>query len=213
MNGKDLIPRVVRYRTTLRWIIDRLWGISLRDRLPDSGSGHLAVTPQAHPYSPPTRLWEAADQLRANSGLTSHNTPSLSWGSSFCGLPRLVLLRSDRGLKSHLLPRNAERGARNPQRPGARARTNYRGQRGGDSGGVRMATAAWKSRRLDELGFVDRGKSRHRPRNEATLYGGSYPFIQTADIMAADPYITSYSQTYSEFGLQQSKVCRPIRCA
>lgn len=72
-----------------------------------------------------------------------------------------------------------------------------------------MATAGWKPRRLDELGFVGRGKSRHRPRNETRLYGGPYPFIQTADIMAADPYITSYSQTYSEFGFRQSKMWPP----
>ena len=69
-----------------------------------------------------------------------------------------------------------------------------------------MVKHNWKSFRLDELGFVGRGKSRHRPRNDDRLYGGDYPFIQTADIMAADPYITSYSQTYSEFGLQQSKM-------
>ncbi len=67
----------------------------------------------------------------------------------------------------------------------------------------------WKGFRLDELGFVGRGRSRHRPRNDARLYGGPYPFIQTADIMAADPYITGYSQTYSEFGLQQSKLWPP----
>ena len=69
-----------------------------------------------------------------------------------------------------------------------------------------MANTEWKPCRLDELGFVGRGKSRHRPRNDARLYGGPYPFLQTADIMGADPYITSYSQTYSEFGLQQSKL-------
>jgi type I restriction enzyme S subunit len=66
----------------------------------------------------------------------------------------------------------------------------------------------WKPQRLDSLGFVGRGKSRHRPRNDARLYGGPYPFIQTADIMAADPYITTFSKTYSEFGLQQSKLWR-----
>lgn len=66
--------------------------------------------------------------------------------------------------------------------------------------------AVWTPRRLDELGFVGRGRSRHRPRNDVRLYGGPYPFIQTADIMAADPYITTYSRTYSEFGLQQSKM-------
>ena len=72
-----------------------------------------------------------------------------------------------------------------------------------------IAKGEWKPRRLDELGFLGRGKSRHRPRNEASLYGGPYPFIQTADVMAADPYITSYSQTYSEFGFQQSKMWPP----
>ena len=67
----------------------------------------------------------------------------------------------------------------------------------------------WKPHHLDELGFVGRGKSRHRPRNDARLYGGPYPFIQTADVMNADPYITDYSQTYTEFGLQQSKLWPP----
>jgi type I restriction enzyme S subunit len=69
-----------------------------------------------------------------------------------------------------------------------------------------MSHNQWYPRRLDELGFVGRGKSRHRPRNDARLYGGPYPFIQTADIMAADPYITTYSKTYSDFGIQQSKM-------
>lgn len=72
-----------------------------------------------------------------------------------------------------------------------------------------MTKAEWKPSRLDELGFVGRGKSRHRPRNDARLYGGPYPFIQTAEIMEADPYITGYSQTYTEFGLQQSKLWPP----
>ena len=72
-----------------------------------------------------------------------------------------------------------------------------------------MTKAEWKPSRLDELGFVGRGKSRHRPRNDARLYGGPYPFIQTAEIMEADPYITGYSQTYTEFGLQRSKLWPP----
>jgi type I restriction enzyme S subunit len=69
-----------------------------------------------------------------------------------------------------------------------------------------MKPTAWPRKRLDELGFVGRGKSRHRPRNEPSLYGGPYPFIQTADVMAATPYITGYSQTYSELGFRQSKM-------
>jgi type I restriction enzyme S subunit len=72
-----------------------------------------------------------------------------------------------------------------------------------------MAPNQWPLRRLDELGFVGRGRSRHRPRNDERLYNGPYPFIQTADIMAADPYITSYSRTYSELGFEQSKMWEP----
>jgi len=62
---------------------------------------------------------------------------------------------------------------------------------------------------LDELGYVGRGKSKHRPRNASFLYGGPYPFIQTGDVKEADLYITSYSQTYSEAGLAQSKLWEP----
>ena len=66
--------------------------------------------------------------------------------------------------------------------------------------------SSWIPKKLYELGFVGRGKSRHRPRNDLTLYGGPYPFIQTADIMASVLHITKYSQTYSEKGLAQSKL-------
>jgi type I restriction enzyme S subunit len=64
----------------------------------------------------------------------------------------------------------------------------------------------WKENSLDELGFVGRGKSRHRPRNAEFLYGGPHPFIQTSEIKHADLYVTSYSQTYSDAGLSQSKL-------
>lgn len=64
----------------------------------------------------------------------------------------------------------------------------------------------WKPKTLDTLGFVGRGKSKHRPRDAEHLYGGRYPFIQTGDVKHAGLYITSYSQTYSEAGLKQSKI-------
>jgi type I restriction enzyme S subunit len=64
----------------------------------------------------------------------------------------------------------------------------------------------WELKSLDELGFVGRGKSRHRPRNAEHLYGGIYPLIQTGDIQKANFYINEYSQTYSEEGLTQSKL-------
>ena len=69
-----------------------------------------------------------------------------------------------------------------------------------------IARKSWIPRKLNELGFVGRGRSRNRPRNDPTLYGGPYPFIQTADIMASDLRVTKYSQTYSEKGLAQSKL-------
>lgn len=72
-----------------------------------------------------------------------------------------------------------------------------------------MATVEWKPFKLDELGFVGRGKSRHRPRNESSLYGGKYPFFQTGDIKAANFHLTDYSQTYSDMGLAQSKLWQP----
>ncbi len=67
----------------------------------------------------------------------------------------------------------------------------------------------WKHLRLDELGTVGRGRSRHRPRNDSALYGGPFPFIQTADISRCDVYITSYSQSYNELGLAQSRMWDP----
>ena len=62
----------------------------------------------------------------------------------------------------------------------------------------------WKT--LEEVAKdFGRGKSKHRPRNDARLYGGDIPFIQTGDIREAGKWIENYSQTYSAFGLQQSK--------
>lgn len=64
----------------------------------------------------------------------------------------------------------------------------------------------WKTYKLGELGTLARGKSKHRPRDAAFLYGGKYPFIQTGDIKAANHKISKHSQTYSEEGLKQSKL-------
>ena len=64
----------------------------------------------------------------------------------------------------------------------------------------------WELKTFDEIGFIGRGKSRHRPRNAEHLYGGEYPFVQTGDIKAANFRINDYSQTYNESGLAQSKL-------
>jgi type I restriction enzyme, S subunit len=66
---------------------------------------------------------------------------------------------------------------------------------------------AWKSVKLGEVAEVKRGKSKHRPRNDSSLFGGKYPFIQTGEIRAANGgTIHKYSITYSEKGLAQSKL-------
>ena len=64
----------------------------------------------------------------------------------------------------------------------------------------------WQAHRLNHLGHVSRGRSRHRPRDAAHLYGGPYPFIQTGDVKEAGLYITTHTQTYSAAGLEQSKL-------
>ena len=64
----------------------------------------------------------------------------------------------------------------------------------------------WELKTFDEIGFIGRGKSRHRPRNAEHLYGGEYSFVQTGDIKVANFRINEYSQTYNEAGLAQSKL-------
>lgn len=64
----------------------------------------------------------------------------------------------------------------------------------------------WVYSYLADMGDLGRGKSKHRPRNDSRLFGGSFPFIQTGEVKAANRVIRSYSQTYSEFGLAQSKL-------
>lgn len=63
-----------------------------------------------------------------------------------------------------------------------------------------------EKRKLIEMGTLSRGRSQHRPRNDSKLYGGKYPFIQTGDVKNSNLYIEKYSQTYNDFGLNQSKL-------
>lgn len=67
--------------------------------------------------------------------------------------------------------------------------------------------ANWNDKKLNELGTFNRGKSKHRPRNDAKLFkNGIYPLIQTGDIKDANLYINNHSQSYNDFGLSQSKL-------
>ena len=64
----------------------------------------------------------------------------------------------------------------------------------------------WPLRQFGDVGSLDRGKSRHRPRDASVLYDGPYPFIQTGDVANSGGRIQSYTSTYSEAGLAQSKL-------
>ncbi len=64
----------------------------------------------------------------------------------------------------------------------------------------------WVKYKITDLGKMQRGKSKHRPRDDEKLYGGEYPFIQTGDIKKAHLYINEYEKTYSTYGLSQSKL-------
>ena len=65
----------------------------------------------------------------------------------------------------------------------------------------------WQDKTLNELGDFQRGKSRHRPRNDPALFsGGKHPLIQTGEIKEANLYITTHSTAYNDFGLAQSKL-------
>jgi len=66
--------------------------------------------------------------------------------------------------------------------------------------------SSWIWTSLGQLGVLDRGRSRHRPRNAPELYGGPYPFVQTGDIKAARGRLFQFGQTYSEAGLAQSRL-------
>lgn len=65
----------------------------------------------------------------------------------------------------------------------------------------------WRYIYLSKLGELARGKSKHRPRNDAKLFeNGKYPFLQTGDIKSANKYVTVYEKMYGDFGLNQSKL-------
>ena len=70
---------------------------------------------------------------------------------------------------------------------------------------------SWEWCRMQEIGLFDRGKSKHRPRNDLRLFTSEkgYPFIQTGDVSKAKyngGLIISHKKNYSDFGLAQSKL-------
>lgn len=63
----------------------------------------------------------------------------------------------------------------------------------------------WEVEKFADVGSLDRGKSKHRPRNDPKLLGGLHPLVQTGDVANSKGYLRSYTSTYSDFGLAQSK--------
>ena len=64
----------------------------------------------------------------------------------------------------------------------------------------------WEIKKFGVVGSLDRGVSKHRPRNDPALLGGSYPLIQTGDVANCRGYIRVFQSAYSELGLRQSKL-------
>lgn len=64
----------------------------------------------------------------------------------------------------------------------------------------------WPLEPLAKLGTLDRGVSKHRPRNAPELLGGKYPLIQTGEVSNAGLYIRRFTHSYSDLGFKQSKM-------
>lgn len=67
--------------------------------------------------------------------------------------------------------------------------------------------SGWAWARFPELGIFERGKSKHRPRNDPKLFRpGIYPLVQTGEVARSDGVIQEFHSEYSEMGLAQSKL-------
>ncbi|ROL64984.1 restriction endonuclease [Pseudomonas protegens] len=65
----------------------------------------------------------------------------------------------------------------------------------------------WTWVTLPAVGELARGKSRHRPRNDPSLYkGGNIPLIQTGDVARANGIVKTYSAMYNAKGVEQSRL-------
>ena len=68
------------------------------------------------------------------------------------------------------------------------------------------APDGWQLATLSELRRGEPWQVSSPARHDPILYGGPYPFIQTAEVKAADGLVTSHRQTYNEAGLTQSRL-------
>ncbi|MGD9748570.1 MAG: restriction endonuclease subunit S [Verrucomicrobiales bacterium] len=64
----------------------------------------------------------------------------------------------------------------------------------------------WAWSRFPDLGEFGRGKSKHRPRNDPSLFvGGTHRLVQTGDVARANGTIRTHTGLYNDVGLSQSK--------
>ncbi len=68
----------------------------------------------------------------------------------------------------------------------------------------------WEWCRMLEIGLFERGKSKHRPRNDLRLFeNGSTPFVQTGEVSRSksNGYLIDKNDSfYNDFGLKQSRL-------
>lgn len=64
----------------------------------------------------------------------------------------------------------------------------------------------WPIKKFGVVGTLDRGVSKHRPRNAPELLDGVHPLVQTGEVSNCDGYIRDFTHTYSDLGLKQSKI-------
>ncbi len=69
-----------------------------------------------------------------------------------------------------------------------------------------MIPEGWRYSALEDVASVKRGKFSIRPRNDPRYFGGDTPFVQTGDVVSAQKYLTSFTQTLNEQGVAVSKV-------
>lgn len=72
---------------------------------------------------------------------------------------------------------------------------------------LKKLPSEWRYVYLSDLGDLSRGRSKHRPRNDAQLFeNGKYPFFQTGDVKSAKKELFESEKLYGDFGLQQSRL-------
>jgi type I restriction enzyme S subunit len=65
----------------------------------------------------------------------------------------------------------------------------------------------WEWSRLPDIGELARGKSKHRPRNDPSLYlNGDIKLVQTGDVARSNGQVETYTAMYNKAGLAQSRL-------